>query len=750
MAKAVSTAKSSGLVDPVYGARCLSNLAEFQWRHHDGDGARASARLAVSCGNAVSKVPDKVSRLARCAGLLARLGDREQHEATLQRALDMAQNPGSDYGTIRAYLPFWAKCDAAAEAGDWRNALAFAQAMESLEQPFGRPDRPDKFAVQYARAAYAAAEFGQDTQGGKEAWEQAYVVTCANLGSFDEWDRPEAIAARYWLSRADTTVGAWQRAWIGICSIPWPADRADALIRLARKMVELGQLEQVRDLLQYIPSQSAPGNAVFWLAAAEVGAGDRSLVELKRWAEGRANAEQQAGAFAGIGVGLKFRTQRATPQPAAAVGESQAKSPPDSASEQGVPPATLNLDGDVQPGTVVAEILRKNWNNAPTRRMFDASTGSAPDWWLLQALALARNVEKPSVRACLWVQIARACAKMGDRKAYRAALDRAFQCVVANWNAIAFDSPSSNDSEVGIELRSRGGFVADSAVTSLMLQSLETLWELEALHHEQGETQESLDTLFCALRCAETLPRTPVDAQYIHAWYPGIWMARIAGRLRLRGRADLSELVFISNPWKPTRTSKDVSRGGALAFIEAEETEALLKVAQAHEKASRCVEDTDVAAACFARLAVVAAQAGDHSLYMDHAMSVAGLVNTAEYRARPGVFLELGRAAASLGEADLARQYVERSRTSGAVRDAAIAFMVGELAKRNQVAEARRLAEKLQDEVAKVRARYAIGAAEAAAPTANLSAVFLDVDRYSGDAEKAAAYAGVASALKKK
>ena len=54
-------------------------------------------------------------------------------------------------------------------------------------------------------------------------------------------------------------------------------------------------------------------------------------------------------------------------------------------------------------------------------------------------------------------------------------------------------------------------------------------------------------------------------------------MARIAGRLRLRGRADLSELVLIPNPWKPTQV------GGwcpavALAFIEAEQTEALLKL----------------------------------------------------------------------------------------------------------------------------------------------------------------------------
>ena len=91
MAKAVSTAKSSGLVNPVYGVKCLSALAEFQWRHQDGDSPEFG-RQAVSCGNAVSKVPDKVSRLARCAGLLARLGDREQYDATLQRALDMAQN----------------------------------------------------------------------------------------------------------------------------------------------------------------------------------------------------------------------------------------------------------------------------------------------------------------------------------------------------------------------------------------------------------------------------------------------------------------------------------------------------------------------------------------------------------------------------------------------------------------------------------------------------------------------------------
>ena len=72
------------------------------------------------------------------------------------------------------------------------------------------------------------------------------------------------------------------------------------------------------------------------------------------------------------------------------------------------------------------------------------------------------------------------------------------------------------------------------------------------------------------------------------------------------------------------------------------------------------------------------------------------------------------------------------------------------MARRNQLVEARRLVDDVQDGPARVRARYAVVRAEAAAPSATLSTLFEGIESYKGPEEKAAALAGVAVTLLKK
>ena len=156
------------------------------------------------------------------------------------------------------------------------------------------------------------------------------------------------------------------------------------------------------------------------------------------------------------------------------------------------------------------------------------------------------------------------------------------------------------------------------------------------------------------------------------------------------------------------------------------------------------------AATAFARLATIGARKGDRDQFRQYAMTASGLTQIREYPSSPAVFLELARGAALLGESDLARQYIEQSQTSGAERDTVFAEVIEHMARRSQVAEARRAIDGLEYAPARVRARYAVVHAEAAATSAKLSTLFEEAESCSDAHEKAAALAAVAANLLKK
>ena len=124
-----------------------------------------------------------------------------------------------------------------------------------------------------------------------------------------------------------------------------------------------------------------------------------------------------------------------------------------------------------------------------------------------------------------------------------------------------------------------------------------------------------------------------------------------------------------------------------------------------------------------------------------------GLVNIRRGSASPAILLRLAEATATLGETDVAREYIDQSKVHGPERDAVVADVVTAICQDRRVSEARELLEQIHDEEAKVQAWYAVAKAQANEPSARLSVLFERAEVLTGDVEKAAAFAGVASAL---
>ena len=153
------------------------------------------------------------------------------------------------------------------------------------------------------------------------------------------------------------------------------------------------------------------------------------------------------------------------------------------------------------------------------------------------------------------------------------------------------------------------------------------------------------------------------------------------------------------------------------------------------------------AALLYAKLSLLAARRGDENRYQQAAMKVGGLVNIRRGSASPAILLRLAEATATLGETDVAREYIDQSKVHGPERDAVVADVVTAICQDGRISEARELLEQIRDEEAKVQASYAVAKAEADEPSARLSGLFERAEAMAGNAEKAAALAGVASAL---
>lgn len=715
--KAVSAAKSSSLLNPAVGVQSLLTIADVRYRSQDTIGALACVREAATCCQGIEDAEVRADRLARCAGYFVRFGHPAGWDSAMEQvsqSIDQLKRRG---GYFQKTAPFSTKCIAYCEAGDWQQAFAQVRAMESVVPQEHRPSSPSYYVVEYAKVAFAAARFGSDTDSGREMFEKAYVAACADLARFGHWQEYCSPVARFWLARADAAVGASDRAWIAAVHLPNAADRVIVAADTVRKQVELKQYDNLAIFLSIIPPEAVASPMIRWVAEAETRAGRKSMGELKRWATEMEPPENSAAALAGIGAGTKNRD---LPIPT-----------PDEASTT-VPPAAGDAPGASFPSPV-------------GRQDFDKAAAATQGWWIDRAIAATKATTDSLTRASLWLRIALTQAEVGDRSGYRNSMQQARRSAVATWESMCFEQ-RRNRSQSEASFRPRFVTGGIDANTDRISAIIETLLEIEAVHHQQHEPRESIDTLLCALRCAEVLHRFPGEFYSMKVWTPQVWMGRIAGRFRLRNRSDLADLMFILGPWNPA-APVEPSSSFALAFMEAEDERGIQQQA---ERFQRERARAGSAATALARLAVLAARKGDGDAFRKNAMIVSGLTKARERPSSRAVFLELARGAAILGETDLAREYIEQSGVGGSPRDAALAEVIEQMARQKQLAEARRLVDGLRDGPARVRARYAITRAEAATPSANMETLYQEARSYPTSHDKAAALAGVATGALRK
>lgn len=711
--KAVSAAKSSALLNPAVGVQALLDIADVRYRFKDTVGALACVREAADCCQGIDDAEVRAGRLARCAGYYVRIGHPAGWDSAMEQAAQTFEKLKRRGGYFKERAPFSIKCIAHCEAGNYQEAFAQVRAMESVVPLEHRPRCPDYYAVEYAKVAFSAARFGADTDPGREMFEKAYVAACADLARFGHWQESCSPVARFWLARADAALGASDRAWIAAIHLPNAIDRAIVAADALRKQVELKCYDDGARFLAILPPEVAAGPAIRWVAEAEARAGKKSMDELKRWATEMEPPENSAAALAGIGAGI---IDRVLP-----------------ASTPGDLPTTTPTAGQM-PGTAPSGL--------PTLPDYDKTAATTPQWWIDQATAATKATQDSLTRASLWLRIGLTQAEAGNRSDYRASMARARHSAVAAWESMCFEQKRNRgQSETNFRPRFVTGGIDSN--TDRIGAIIDTLLDIETIHHQQHEPRESIDTLLCALRCAEVLHRFPGSFYSMQVWTPEVWMARIAGRFRLRNRPELADLMFIRGPWDPAAKAEP-SPGYALAFMEAEEERGIQQQA---ERFQQVPARAGSAAGALARLGVLAARKGDGDGFRKNAMIVSGLTKAREHPSSRTVFLELARGAALLGETDLAREYIEQSGAGGPPRDAAFAAVIEQMARQKQLGEARRLADGLRDGQAKVRARFAIARADATDASASLEKIHETARACSTSYEKAATLAGVAAGV---
>ena len=470
------------------------------------------------------------------------------------------------------------------------------------------------------------------------------------------------------------------------------------------------------------------------------------MVQLKQWAEKRSGLAGRSAALAGIAVGVKARTDGPSK-------ETPADTPrPDSSG------ATVEQVGAFSEQGNHLAAARAFASMPPEKRKdprlcedFDRSSAAVPDWWLERAADTAQKVEEPCVRARLWLLLARAHREANDPTDCRTAVTEAIHCTTAIWSRILARRGDAGRGHNGT-FRWQGDSGSRKSEKAEIHSMLNMLMALERLQHEIGDRAEAFDTLLLALKCVETMPR---DAGYSSSATPdslAAWLARIAGRARLRGRPDIAEIIMGGFPWSQVQATRgtDTFLMG-LAAAEAQDAAELEELAEEMRRRATTTlggssSMTNYAALLYAKLSLLAARRGDENRYQA-AMKVGGLVNIRRGSASPAILLRLAEATATLGETDVAREYIDQSKVHGPERDAVVADVVTAICQDGRISEARELLEQIRDEEAKVQASYAVAKAEADEPSARLSGLFERAEAMAGNAEKAAALAGVASAL---
>ncbi len=727
--QAVSYITATGIVNPKYAVNALLDTAELQLRCGDRSGAKESAVEAANFCDGIQEPAPKSFRMARCAGILARLGETHDWTRLMPIALGAARQVGDPVASIRARWPILVQCVAYAEAYSAERALAAAESLGPAHR--NRDHLAKRTTLAYAATAFAAATASRDEEAPTATFTRSYATACTHLATLLLMHTSDANFTRRWLALADVRVGQCDRAWVSALNIPDPELRGQLMGRILSARVDRGKTEDVIAADEYLPKGVCAREALCRIAEARALSGKWTTVQLKKWAEGEPGADAKCVALCGIALGVKAGLNRDLTDRRF-----------ERLSHNAAPQAAVDLSTE----RAAESTEQQEHATAAVSEELDAKDAVSARWWLEQAVIVARSVDDPCLRAQAWLQVARARRQTKDSQACRAALDEAIHCTTAVWNEILARRPVARR-EYDDAYRWRLDHRTEQAELAEVNSLLGVLLDAEQSEYEIGDSRAALDTLLLGLRCTEPMPReggyaSPAGSQVT-------WLARIAGRARLRGRADIAEIIISRSPWRQVQAVRGTTnfvRG--LAAAEAQDVNELTKWAELLRTNARYSSElATYSAILHTRIALLAASKGDEDGYRKAAMTVGGLINASRYPASQSVFLQLAEATAVLGQPDVAREYVEQSRVYGPERDAVLAQIAIALVKEGRLADARKTLDGIRDEGAKVPARYAIARTEAGGDAVNLLAVFQDIEALPSHAEKAAALAGVGAAL---
>ena len=129
------------------------------------------------------------------------------------------------------------------------------------------------------------------------------------------------------------------------------------------------------------------------------------------------------------------------------------------------------------------------------------------------------------------------------------------------------------------------------------------------------------------------------------------------------------------------------------------------------------------------------------------AKKVGGYVNHPRYPASKSVLLELAEATAVAGEPEVALQYARQVAVRGQEGDLVFLAIAEKMIELDRTAAAKEVVQGMRGQIAAVCGWYAISAAEAAARSERLSAMYVQTTRLRNASQKAAILAGVAAGL---
>lgn len=743
MEEYVSGIQTQGVLNPDDASSTMLLVAEFRARCDDRDGAREAVREAAEFCKGITHPNSRAARLARCAGIAARYGDTATWNTSMDKALKDAQADRISSRHTQQLL--YAKCLAHAEANVADKAYSFAR---QLEQHRISSRREMYLGAAYAWSALAAARGDLDNPERRRLFERSYVTSTAYLLGMTHYLESSPAFVRRVLANADIAAGDSTRAWAGLTGVPGPVEQSRMMTRVIRDACGRGQLELARSMLTHLPRSSKRAEAFYLVAEAEVRQGKRSLVDLRHWIDELPTAEDRIAALTGISLGVKAGRSARVSEDA---GDADAVPPPSVKFPLGEAFDLAEQGNHFEATEAFARLLAGAADAAPVHKGFNKSAALVPSWWLSEAIARINEIEDPCVRACLWVQIARANSKARNTDGYRSALQEIEKCSLALCNRILerrfpakrnYDGMSywSDDAR-----RDRAEF----AETTAMLQ---VLLDLEQIQHERDDTSDAVQTLFLAMRFVELMPKDRSFSKQVSPQCTAAWLMRIAGRFTRLSRRDLADTLVADGPWFPDRSYKWASRQYLLA-LAAVETNDVTRLEELEAKAKRSAElgtdreDKTHAARVNALLALAAARRGDRDLYRTAAMKVGGYVSQGYRGASKRVFLELSEAASAAGQPDAALQYAQQADVRGPEQDLALLAIAEKMIELGRAPAAKEVVGKIQDEIAAVRGRYAVANGEASAASAHLSGLFAECVELPAKSQQAALLTGVAAGL---